>query len=58
MKYKNFCDDDCRHLDPTEEEQDIIGTKHQHFCNKYKKGLMHEGHHPLIPRLEECKIEK
>lgn len=56
-----FCND-CEHINYTEEEQERIykdqGVKPSHYCNKYKKRLVHGMYHPAIPMLQECEEDK
>jgi hypothetical protein len=49
-----FCDE-CKNINITEAEQDKLKKQNiQHYCNKYKKPLLHGLNHPKIPRIEEC----
>ena len=46
-----FCGN-CKHLTPTESEQSE--KKEPHWCKKYNEQVKHNGHHPMLPRLEQC----
>lgn len=48
-----FCGN-CSFLNITEEEQSKQKNKDRHICNRYKKVLLHNGHHPQLPVLTEC----
>ena len=45
----------CKYLIPQEEDQ--TNNKEHHICQKYKWILKHNGHHPLIPRPQNCKVK-
>lgn len=45
---------ECMWLKPTEKEQNTMKIKPNHFCNKFKKVVLHGEHHPNLPKLEEC----
>lgn len=53
MKPK-FCPSNCIHLDLDEEEQNQVGSKYDHWCDKYKSRLFHFSFHPNIVRHESC----
>ena len=60
-----YCDH-CDWLSLTEERQRYLryrakteglvlhATEENHYCNMYRKKLLHFNEHPLIPRLPEC----
>jgi len=48
-----FCGE-CKHLEPTEAEQDA-GKSANHYCNKFKKFLFHKEYHPDIVQCMACK---
>jgi hypothetical protein len=51
-----FCPDDCQYLKPTEEEQvRYLPVNVKHYCYLHKKTVNHEGHHPRLIRVNECK---
>jgi len=54
-----FCGE-CRHLSPTEEEQNKMSlrTIEPHICTKYDRIMKHVGQHPEIPRFEKCFRDK
>jgi len=52
-KKVKFCKADCLHLDPIEENQ--TEKDDSHLCLKHMKIVKHEGHHPNLVRVPECK---
>lgn len=56
---KNLCPTNCEHLSLTEEEQNSIRKlgkpREYHFCTKFQKQVHHEGWHPRLVQLDECK---
>lgn len=57
---QHFCNT-CKHLNITEEEQQIRGNDIGHRCNKYRKRVIHncigEQHYKIFPCLE-CMEDK
>jgi len=60
FKKKSFCDG-CKHLSPTEEEQDRefkarsrMIWRNPHVCLRTSSKLLHGEHHPKIPRPQNC----
>lgn len=56
MNKPKFCYENCKNLDPTEEEQRKTGMRNNpfHYCNKYKIRVMHGGYHPNLIKLGKC----
>ncbi len=53
-----FCNDDCRFLSITEDEQNKQKDKKDpHICEKYKKRVTHRYAHPKLFRLMGCTEE-
>jgi len=56
-----FCPDDCRHLNISEEQQDLFSQKGKrklpHFCFKVQLPVLHLYYHPKLIQLDECKKE-
>jgi hypothetical protein len=53
-----FCRKNCKWLEPTEKRQDELkrmGRILNHRCMKYLKFVKHEGFHPDLVKLDECK---
>jgi hypothetical protein len=49
---------ECKHLSITEKSQDQMTYKNiPHVCKKYNEIVRHFKKHPLLPRLEICKLE-
>lgn len=44
----------CKHLSPTEEEQDKMAVKVSHRCEKINRVLHHFDVHPQIVRHPDC----
>lgn len=56
----------CEYLTLTEEQQEILRIEHRkngtylkgkenfHYCKKYNERVLHNGEHPLLPKLEIC----
>lgn len=59
---KTFCYADCKHLNFTEKQQDeaykTLGRRPEHFCKLYNKQIKHNGFHPFLVKLQECKYEQ
>jgi ribosomal protein L33 len=45
---------ECIHLNVTEKEQTNMRIKPNHYCNKFKKVVLHREYHPNLPKLEAC----
>jgi len=48
-----FCDG-CHYINPSEVSQ--TSKKEPHICNFTGKIIKHKGHHPKLPRPEECQL--
>jgi hypothetical protein len=60
-KDRRYCFGDCVYLSITEHEQDkkFKGNRkpvEPHICKLFNKQVFHQGYHPFILRLSECKI--
>lgn len=51
----NFCEPDCEHLSPTENEQKYQDLKSGHRCKQYRTRVFHLGDHPKIYRCAPCR---
>jgi hypothetical protein len=51
---KEFCSRDCKYLNITEEQQNMLGTSQPHICIKYDTRLYHLMAHPELYRCEKC----
>lgn len=50
---------DCKYISLTEEQQRRLKLNHvDHVCTLLNKRVMHLGHHPRLPRLEDCPLSK
>lgn len=59
----------CEHLTLTEGQQELLRIEHRknatylnrwdefHYCKKYNQRVMHNGEHPLLPKLEVCILD-
>jgi len=56
----DYCEENCKFLNPTEEAQGELGRIFGHVCLKYNKIVKHLDAHPALYRCTECleKIKK
>jgi len=52
-----LCDDGCRFLSITEEEQNKLKPKPNHICLKYNTRVKHVIYHPRLMRCRECLMD-
>lgn len=52
MKY---CDN-CNYLSIKENEQ--LDKKSPHICKILRRQILHQGHHPRLPRPKDCPLEE
>jgi len=60
MKKIKYCGE-CSFLSITEKQQKFqmmdFGYCEDHFCKKYGKRVLHQGHHPNLVALDECYLD-